>query len=198
MGATSSIDILGEGNGIAANLQALHELNLSIAHQSWIPLKLLPHISDEQVKLLCNKLLAEEGSSDAMIQELDVLQNYLSRLNDGLKKMPQQEQKQQAPALAGSEDNDHLQSKITNQHSESESKTQQDKKASTSNEHLPFCVSLEFLIQFTKDRPQSTNMTTGEVVYNIIIPETKASQLTYVEDKLVDKYPQYYRRMQKG
>ena len=59
----------------------------------------------------------------------------------------------------------------------------------------PFCISLEFLHNFLKEYPEAENMTTAEVVYKIIIPETKESKLTYVEAKLVSKHPQYFRVM---
>jgi hypothetical protein len=46
-------------------------------------------------------------------------------------------------------------------------------------------VSLRFLMKFIKDHNIPESMTTAEVVYNIIIPETADSKLSYVEGKLL-------------
>jgi len=48
----------------------------------------------------------------------------------------------------------------------------------------PFGVSLQFLVHFVDKHNIPDDMTTGDVVRNIIIPETQGSQLTYLEDKL--------------
>lgn len=46
-------------------------------------------------------------------------------------------------------------------------------------------VSLRFLMKFIKDHNIPEDMTTAEVVYKIIIPETADSRLSYVEGKLL-------------
>lgn len=196
MGASASIG----GDTITNQIEVLHELNLCIARKSWAPLTMLPNISDEQIKTLCDKFVKEDSSNVSsatasmkvdMIREIDALQDYLSKMKQGLLIPVVSESKTEAVECK-QEENVKKQSTFS---SDEEKKPKPLEVSSEEKTH--FSVSLEFLIKFIKDHPQCEDMTTGQVVYNIIIPETKESRLTYVEDKLVDKYPQYYRRMKK-
>lgn len=167
------------------SLQALHGLNLSIAQGSLPALKSLPSLSDDDMHCLVQAFHRKDAiNQESLINQIDVIQEYLSRLKSTLTKAPCPV----AAALAIVEE-----AKKENKNDESIVLTADIKPINLCDEGkmYPFSVSLEFLLHFLKEHPEAENMTTGEVVDKIIIPETKESQLTYVEEHLVDKHPQY-------
>lgn len=183
-------------------LRDLHGFNLAVAQGSLNPLK---DLVDDDYQQLVQAVIEDEYegycNKNILIEEIDIIQTHLNKLRQALIDTPSidpsardkayksqttsidhhtRQQIQPPPVVEPEEIDD---GRLINQ--------------GTDGKMYPFAVSLEFFLHFIKEHPETKNMTTAEVVYKIIIPETKDSQLTYVEAKLVGKYPQYFRVMER-
>ena len=167
-------------------LEALHGLHLST-------------LSDDDINHLVQAFNQEDLDKRNLIDEIENIQGYLTRLKKALVEAPttivaiptQAEEKQLEDRFLSNNNQT-----VTKEENESKVVNSKPINLGSDGTLSPFCVSLEFFFHFLNEHPEAENMTTAEVVYKIIVPETRESKLTYVEAKLVGKYPQYFRVME--